>query len=194
MKQASKSIFFLIILSVLSFGKTAAQTYSLNKNVYDHRQYIPRFGDVYDPMLMGAYSAVLPGMGQMICGETGRGLAFMVPGVIAYGAITVGTVRSFQESHRDFWKKSNSDFKNSSIKDDANIGLPLIIGGLVGAVIINTWSFIDAVKVAKVTNMYLRDVRDGFVPVSLKIDPFVETNTYLGQWNTCAGISLKVTF
>lgn len=193
-----KKLYLIILLALCSVSaqNVFGQSYSINKQTYDHRLYIPEYGDVYDPMLMGAYSAIMPGAGQIIMGETGRGISFMVPGILAYATTIYGGYRWQKESSRDFWRRAGTESpdKFSTLTDDKNIGPALTIAGVLGIVAINTWAFIDAMKVAKVTNMYLRDVRDGYATVSLRIDPFVETNTYLGKLNTSMGVSLKVTF
>ena len=68
------------------------------------------------------------------------------------------------------------------------------LGIMIGAVGLNIWAIVDAVKVAKVNNMYFQDMRGNLSLVKVELNPFVDTNNYLGQINASAGLSLKVTF
>jgi hypothetical protein len=68
----------LIYFILLAFAvNVKAQTYNINKDKFDFHQYIPEYGDPYNPAVSGICSLIVPGLGQMMCGETGRGLAFM---------------------------------------------------------------------------------------------------------------------
>ena len=83
----------LLLLSALLLGMASssmdAQTYSMNKLQYDYRMYIPQFGDPYNPAISGVCSFLVPGLGQMISGEIGRGFAFLGG---TYGSMMVGLV------------------------------------------------------------------------------------------------------
>ena len=92
----------LLILFVIMFGYTIAQaqnsTTSTNgvaihegmsdseyKDLYDTSEYQYAPNDRYGPALAGIASIIIPGLGQCISDEIGRGLCF-------FGAEVVGTV------------------------------------------------------------------------------------------------------
>jgi len=70
----------LIVAALILFGcfsfNAHAQTYKINKQKYDYKMYMPQPGDPNNPAVMGLASFFIPGLGQMLSGETGRGLAF----------------------------------------------------------------------------------------------------------------------
>jgi hypothetical protein len=50
--------------------------YRINKLNYNAHDYMHQPGDRYDPTLAGVASFLVPGMGQVVAGETGRGILF----------------------------------------------------------------------------------------------------------------------
>ena len=82
----------LIVAALILFGcfsfNAHAQTYKINKQKYDYKMYMPQPGDPNNPAVMGLASFFIPGLGQMLSGETGRGLAYL-GGSIALSGITV---------------------------------------------------------------------------------------------------------
>lgn len=175
----------VIILIFLFFGCTIspieAQTYKLNKQTYDHKLYIPQPDDPNNPTLMGVTSLFVPGLGQILTGETGRGLAFMCGTLVAYG-MGVWALKSPQN-------ETNIDDVLSLIFIRA-MGGGLIIAGFFS----HFWSIFDAVTVAKVNNMYFQDMNGKLSGTKIELKPFIDTQNYLGRINTSAGLSLKVTF
>jgi len=164
---------FLLLFTVLvgfSLMSVNAQTYKINRLNYDYRMYVPEFGDPYDPTLMGVCSFFIPGLGQMISGEVGRGLSFLG------GYVATVLVTGFSTVLIEY-------------------GEPYIVTlvGLAGALGFAITSTIDAVKVAKVNNLYIRDYR--------KSNAFhLEFAPYIGQFNTGnqivtpVGMSMRISF
>lgn len=74
MKKLTALIIALVV--VAQFG-LQAQTYKQNKQVYNPREYIKQPTDPNNPAVAGLVSFFIPGLGQMISGETGRGLGFL---------------------------------------------------------------------------------------------------------------------
>ena len=66
------SVFFLFLVS-----NADSQSYKLNKYKYDYHNYIPDYGDPYNPAISGVCSFFVPGLGQMFSGEVGRGFGFL---------------------------------------------------------------------------------------------------------------------
>lgn len=167
----------IIVISVVLLGFCSlsinAQTYSINKLKYDYRTYIPEYGDPYNPAISGVCSFLIPGLGQMISGEGGRGIAFL--GGYLGCAVVYGT---------GYAQAFNGNYSGAAGK------MLLGIGGMLG---IGIWSIVDAVKVAKVNNLYIRDYR--------KRTSFdIELSPYLSQINindhivSPIGMSMRVKF
>lgn len=177
-----KSIIIIsfIIFGCVSFG-AQAQTYQINKQNYNHVMYTRMPGDPYNPALMGIASTI-SGLGQILSGETKRGLAFMGGTYAAYGLGILALNSSYTQSG-----------ELEEILSDVYVRF-LGAGLIAGAVILNVWSIFDAVKVAKVNNMYFQDMRGNLRSVKVELNPFLSNNNYLGQTNTSAGFTLKITF
>lgn len=177
-------LFFILLAFVVN---VSAQRYSINKYKFDSHQYIPEYGDIYNPGISGVCSFLVPGLGQMLCGETGRGIAFFggyVGCAIVYG---VGASQSLSSL-------SNIDYYgNSTYNRNSNAGVGTMIVGLGGMVFVSIWSIVDAVNVAKVNNMYYRSLRK---TSSLKLDmtPYVDHISINNQVTTPVGMTMRVTF
>ncbi len=162
-----------------------AQTYKINKTVYNYKEYIPQEGDKYNPTIAGVSSFVVPGLGQMLSGETTRGLYFMGGAVASIGMVLIANSLADDISFGDlFSKQSEGKLKGAFF---------LLYGGLLSYLVIDIWSIIDAVKVAKVNNMYYQNTR-GTNNMSLRLNPYVGTNTYLGKVSHEVGLSLNLVF
>ena len=178
MKQV---ILFFLIFCGLSLSTVQAQNYKLNKQVYDYKMYTPQPGDPHNPTVMGVASFFIPGLGQMLSGETGRGLGFL-GGTVASGVLAGVGMAQFYDA--------NVNTNSSTVSSE---GAGLMIAGALAAAAINIWSIVDAVRVAKVNNMYMQDMREN-TGMKIELTPFVDSNNYLGEINASAGLSLKVTF
>lgn len=168
-----KKLIFALLCTVFVFSTiTKAQNYTINKLNYDHRMYAPQMGDYYNPGLCGVASFLVPGLGQIVAGETGRGLAFMggyVGGAVLYGA---GYVRLLTLQSQGF-------------------GTMLLgFGAMVG---VSIWSITDAVKVAKVNNLYLRD-KNKLSTIDVQFAPYVSAVSTANPAQSSAGMSLRVRF
>ena len=139
MKNLLLITFFLTLLCAPLFGQ-----YSVNKLNYNAHDYSHQPGDRYDPTIAGIASFLLPGLGQVVAGETGRGLLFFA-GYIASTAITLGSITRESVTVLGSGNSSNVEFGSGTY-----IGLFASLG-------IWVWSITDAVKVAKVNNLAYRD-------------------------------------
>lgn len=178
MKQ---TIIALLIVFGLSFSVANAQSYSLNKKVYNAKEYIPQPGDPNNPLVSGLASFFLPGLGQALSGEVGRGLAFFGGSVACIGVTMAGALQNV-----------DANIKTNNYEPTTK-GLGLMLAGALGYTAIGIWSVFDAVNVAKVNNMYIQD-KKGQLGCRLELNPYFDTNTYLGQTSGSAGLSMKITF
>jgi len=174
----------LILVSIIFLGLAAsnvnAQTYSENRLKYDSHMYIPQIGDPYSPALSGVCSFLIPGLGQMISGEVGRGLGFLggsaacgVVGFVGYGIVV-----------------TNAYNGNSSA---AGAGLSLMLVGFTAMTVVDIWSIVDAVNVAKVNNMYIQNLRKSS-SVNIEVAPFTSPISVNNKNVTPLGLSLRITY
>lgn len=114
--------------------------YQQLKHIYDHRKYQRSYMDRFSPGWIGVASFFLPGLGECICDEWGRGLGKTV------GSATLATIGSILVA------KSYVD---------VNYGTDICFAVLsyLAALGIDIWSIVDAVRIAKVKNMYESDMR-----------------------------------
>lgn len=171
-----KTILISLLLALVTSGMQA-QRYSINKLKYDSHMYYPEFGDPYNPALAGACSFLVPGLGQVVCGETGRGIAFFGGYV---GCVLVFEIGAMQLS-------------NSLAYGNGTSGSGTMIMGAFGMLGVYIWSIADAVKVAKVNNLYIRDLRKTSA-LSLEVAPYITQISVNNQNTTPVGLSLRVKF
>jgi hypothetical protein len=143
--------------------------YRINKKKYDYQSYIRLPGDPYNPAGAGFASMVVPGLGQALSDEPGRGLAF-------FGG-SVGCL---------FLAASALEIHNPDIAERT-----AILSGI-GIISLWIWSITDASRVAKVNNLAWRDRNKA--SLKLELLPNISTLNYAGPDKITAGISLKITF
>lgn len=166
----------LIICTLLLSLQLQAQ-YCVNKNKYNTFNYKFQKGDNVDPALAGVASFFIPGLGQALSGEYLRGAAF-------FGGYSGGAA-IYYAGHRLSHKNRNS------VND--NEGLLLRIVGIGSMVSVQIISIADAVKVAKVNNLAIRD-RYNNVSAQLSLMPYTRsTRMEFGSFKE-SGILFKMRF
>lgn len=140
-----KKYLILLIGLFLFIPESIQAQYRQYKHYYAPYEYIYHYDDRYNPGLCGVASFAVPGLGQIIAGESRRGVAFMSGAAVTYICTYTGAlmIQGSDSYH-------NSIFRTGTI---------LFLGGLAGLVTINIWSTVDAVRVAKVNNLAIRDLR-----------------------------------
>jgi len=185
-----KKTILLSVMLVTFASIINAQSYSINKLKYDSRLYSPEYGDPYNPALSGVCSWMIPGLGQMISGETGRGLAFL-GGYTACGVVCMaGFVSAVASGTNESTHQYGSNYTYSSTPK-AGGGIMLL--GAIGMIAVDIWSIVDAVNVAKVNNMYIRDLKKRS-EVSLQVTPYVDQISMSNQLVTPVGLTVRVNF
>lgn len=170
------------------------QTYRTNRKFYNPRFYSPQYGDPYNPGIAGIVSFLVPGGGQMISGEIGRGLGFL--GAYA-GSMLLTVTGAFMTTEEQYRHNSHFYYRDDdlslSLRTNGNIGSTIAIVGLLSMISVHIWSIVDAVKVAKVNNMYYQDLRQNYVSMELK--PYVsKPNPFAPTKNQAVGLSLAISF
>ena len=156
---------------------TVGMQYKEYKDYYDPKFYVPQPGDPYSRIGAGIGSLIIPGLGECIDGEWGRG------GLIFLGNIALNLL--MQPIAMEI-ESGNRIPENTALL----LGLICVRLGL------NVWSIFDAVKIAKVKNMYYQDLRSLRTGVDFKVEPYL-TCTPTGLTNSlqpAAGLSLRLNF
>lgn len=154
--------------------------YKKLKTLYNHKDYVPGLFDRYDPVMAGVASYFIPGSGQVIDGEFGRGFAFL-GGTI--GCIALGT---------EFAIEGHYDGYGNLIEKTPGTRFGAVVCYL-GAVFLQVYSIIDGVRVAKVKNMYEQDLRRAY-SLNIKLTPSFDCTQFAGVYNPTAGLRLAVSF
>ena len=128
--------------------------YSELQYIYDKNKYVPSIHDRYSPAGSTVASAFIPGLGQWICGEVGRGFAWFGGEVGAYLCFYSGLVAGL-----------------AGAPDE--VSTTLILTGVAGDILMRVLSAVDANKVAKIKNMYYQDLRKAY-PMEFSMYPSVD--------------------
>ena len=171
----------MIFICMLLILKVASAQYKINKTKYDYRSYTYQGGDPYNPSLAGLTSFFIPGLGQMISGEAGRGAAFMggFVGSILMVVSGVNLSETFTES-------------SPGNLGDAFLVIFLTGIGTIGIITVDIWSVVNGVRVAKVNNLAFRDKKK--LLYDFKIKPFIYATHYIQTGSMPVGLSLIVQF
>jgi TM2 domain-containing membrane protein YozV len=178
-----KKALFLAVILVALVSTASAQRYSINKLQYDYHRYTPEFGDPYNPSISGICSFIVPGLGQMYCDEVGRGLAFL-GGYVCFSVVVGVGVTQIANS---------VDYVNSTYYNHTSAGVCTMLLGLGGMAAVEIWSIVDAINVAKVNNMYIRDLRRTS-GIKLEMSPYIDHLSINNQTTTPLGMTMRVTF
>ena len=152
--------------------------YRQYKDYYYPGFYVRQSDDPYDPLLLSLVSCYVPGLGQAAAGEWGRGLRFLggcfLSGIPGLALIT---------------------YKEGAYE---KAGMLMSLTGIMTCYI---WSICDAVRVAKIKNMYYQDLRVQGSTMDWKVEPFLAAAPKYGpaagpaaRTTPTAGLSLCITF
>ncbi len=142
--------------------------YKEYKNLYDHHLYNAQIGDQYSPGWSGVASFFIPGLGQAICGEWGRGLAYFGSSVLVSSVGGIVTALTYS-----YW--------------------PMLVT-TAAALTIDIMSIVDAVHVAKIKNMYYQDLRGQHANINFGLSPYLTYTNFTGETNAVVGLSINLNF
>ncbi len=174
--------FILIIICFVSISCIVADAqYRVNKIKYDYHKYSYQPGDPYNPGNAAFASLIVPGLGQMISGETGRGLGFMSGTTGCLAVAFTGLLISLNTTEPDphFFEK-------------IHIGMTLLYAGLAGTAGMWIWTVADASRVAKVNNMAMRDKRK--MTAGISIHPYLNFPSDMTNNKSSAGLTININF
>ena len=191
-----KKLFITVLVSVMAFATASAQQsekvrYSEIKGNYNPKEYVAQATDPYHVGWYEAASFFIPGIGQLLSGETWRGLAF-----IGGEAVLVSVITTAAENVANVAITNESGFLTGYT--DPKVGkrnMAVMLTALGLDLGLSIWSCIDARNVAKVKNMYYQDLFNGKKPVELSFAPAVSlAPDPSGALHPCAGVSMQLTF
>jgi hypothetical protein len=159
--------------------------YSELKKIYNAKDYGNfRGGEKNSPALMGLCSFLIPGLGQMISGEGGRGVlqlllsgALVAAGSALYSTGIYNSASSYSSSH---YNTDPAGYYSGAFLCYA------------GALAVDIFSIVDAVNVAKVKNMYYEDLKQ--VSFNMSLTPYYDVLCLSTSKTPVAGVSLRVAF
>ena len=120
-------------------GIVPGMKYRELKKIYDFREYVPTLVQYHSPAWSGVASLFIPGLGQMVCGSVGRGFAFLGGAAGCYIVMYSGLISGFA--------------------GEGILGQTLLCAAFAGLLAVDIGAIVDAVRVAKVKNMYENDLR-----------------------------------
>lgn len=152
-------------------GLVPGMKYKELKDIYSPSEYISMPGNPYSPGLSGVLSFLIPGLGQMICDEVGRGFGFL-GGSVGLAIVTgVGLGYSYYST-----------------------GAAVVaIISYIGLLTLDIIAIVDAVKVAKVKNMYVQDMRSAY-SFDLNLRPSIDYIPSASGMQPTVGLTLALNF
>ncbi len=160
------------------YSNVVAPSYNQIKNKYNYRMYTANPTDQYNPTISGLCSWFIPGLGQVICGETGRGLGYFG------GTLACSLVMSL-----------GAGIASASYYDDGAMiaGSLLTLVGAIGLLTVDIAAIVDATRVAKVKNMYINDMRNK-TSLNFELSPYVDQISMQNEIVRPVGMTMRVKF
>lgn len=160
---------------------TPGMKYKDLKNIYNYKEFTATLSDRYNPAWSGVASFFIPGLGQIICGEVGRGFIFLGGSI---GGSILGS--ALISSGTTYDKNGNV----SKISTGASVAGVIVYAGIIA---LDIFSIIDGVRVAKVKNMYEQDLKNAYT-FDMKVTPSFDYALIGNTYQPTAGIKLAVKF
>lgn len=154
--------------------------YTLIKRDYNTRLYVPQKNDPYSPTLAGLSSLFIPGLGHMLCGETERGLGFL--GASLGSTIVMGLGINLMS-------KAYHGYEPALAR-----GALLFLAGMTSMCVVDILSIVDAVHVAKVKNMYYKDMTSTLSSMEVTLSPYIGQLSMNNRVVRPVGLSMTVRF
>ena len=176
---------FLACASTMSFAQVESNMkYREYKNYYNPRFYFRDVDDAFSPEISGIASFFIPGLGQCVDGEWGRGIGFFAANM-GLNVLVLGSLAAVVSDYA-----TTDEFGGDG-------GAAALLGcALLGQAVVYIWNICDAVRVAKIKNMYYRDISSQNAGLDIKIEPFLASapTVEMGGNHLSAGLSLKFSF
>lgn len=145
-------IAILVLAAVCTSAFAQKVSYKELKNDYNYKDYVKSDVDPYSVGWISFESFFVPGMGQLMMRETGRGWAFL-----GASSILSGINQSLVDDVAKLWPKDadGNYAKDPGENKDKIVGYLWGIAGVSLAELgVCIWSSVDASRIAKVKNQY----------------------------------------
>lgn len=133
-------------------GIRAGMKYKELKHIYHYGDWYSVLGNKHNPALMEVYSWLIPGLGQMISDEVGRGLGWFggAVGCSVFMEVGAGVSAGAEYYNRYDWYYD---------EEQAITGTVLLLAGSLAMLTVDICAIVDACRVAKVRNVYEQDLK-----------------------------------
>lgn len=133
-------------------GIRAGMKYKELKHIYHYGDWYSVLGNKHNPALMEVYSWLIPGLGQMISDEVGRGLGWFGGAVGCSVFMEVGAgVSAGAEYYNGYdWYYDEGQTITGTV---------LLLAGSLAMLTVDICAIVDACRVAKVRNVYEQDLK-----------------------------------
>lgn len=152
----------LLLTFFLFICKGQEISFKERKVQFPSKGYKYQEGDRYNPTTAAILSFLIPGVGQMYAGETGRGFSQLIPSLVLTGL----TIAGISENN----STSNISCSGNTCESDGS-GQGLIVLGLLGSLTMSIYSILDADSVAKVNSQYDKSKRSSTSSHQISIKP-----------------------
>ena len=159
---------------------TEGMKYKQLKHMYNYKEYSETMYDRYSPAGAGIASFFIPGLGQMISREVGRGFAWFGGAAAAYIVTGVGGV----------FAGSGQYYGETQLE---NTGAIIGLVGMVSMITVDICAIVDAVRVAKVKNMYEQDLKKTYA-IDVDLYPSVDYIQLASGVQPTTGFTFAVRF
>lgn len=162
------------------------------RRYYEGQTYHAEYDDPYSPFASGLASFFIPGLGQCINGEVGRGIG-IVAGNLGFVALEVLEVSAFGFSAADL---SNLNYYNWGYNGTVMFmsGVALLATATAQCAF-NIWNIFDAARIAEVKNMYYQDVVGRPVALDMHFTPQLAFTPTAGNvMQPTAGVAFRINF
>lgn len=141
---------------------------SLVKRLYNNETYDYQKNDKYIPMMNSIFSFVVPGSGQFICGDILGGIGYLSGGAFTLGVAALGAFSLSEGMYSP----------------------TLFYLGFISHIGIRICSAIDAHKLARTQNLYIRDRR----LYNIHIAPYFKQTAFAPSYQPESGLKLSIYF
>ena len=156
------------------------------KKLYDYSDWNSGCDNRYNPAMMGVCSWLIPGLGQMITGEVGRGFAWLGGAVGCTVLMGIGSGVSASAYYYDV--DENYYVDTSKVLT----GSLIVLASSLALLTVDICAIVDACRMAKVKNLYEQDLKAK--KYSFELHPAVDYITMPGGIQPTAGLTLAMKF
>lgn len=191
-----KRFIVTILIALSTFSMLNAQyvtkpSYKELKATYNSKEYVRQAIDPYNVGWYGVTSFFVPGIGQLLSGETWRGLAF-----IGGEAVLLSIIRDAAANIEGVAVTNDKGFITGFTDETVGKKNMIVLLSAIGADLgLSIWSCIDAKKVVKVKNMYYQDLVGRKTAMEMSFAPtFSVASAQSGTLTPTAGVALQLRF